>query len=135
MQIFGSTRGSGTRFFSSIDDEIEHDNLFIFDEVGWNFEPSELSAAFGLVQLVKLGENLRTRKRNFARLHDYFGARPDVFVLPRTTPELDTAEDDNPGLLLRRYCVPQGRRDRCRRPAVTCDGYILDIGCRTLIRG
>ena len=91
VQVFGSTRGSGTRFFSSIDDEIEYDNLFIFDEVGWNFEPSELSAAFGLVQLEKLGANLRTRKRNFARLHGYFGARPDVFGLPRTTPELDTA--------------------------------------------
>ena len=91
VQIFGSARGSGTRFFSSIDDEIEYDNLFIFDEVGWNFEPSELSAAFGLVQLEKLEANLRTRKRNFARLHDHFGARPDVFSLPRTTPELDTA--------------------------------------------
>ena len=35
-------------------DGIEYDNLFIFDEVGWNFEPSEISAAFGLVQLRKL---------------------------------------------------------------------------------
>ena len=33
---------------------LEYDNLFIFDEVGWNFEPSELSAAFGLVQMGKL---------------------------------------------------------------------------------
>ena len=91
VQIFGSMRGSGTRFFSSIDDEIEYDNLFIFDEVGWNFEPSELSAAFGLVQLEKLEANLRTRKRNFARLYEYFAGRPDVFGLPRTTPELETA--------------------------------------------
>ena len=35
--------GSDTRFFSSMIDGIEYDNLFIFDEVGWNFEPSELS--------------------------------------------------------------------------------------------
>ena len=91
VQIFGSRRGSGTRFFSSIDGEIEYDNLFIFDEVGWNFEPSELSAAFGLVQLEKLEANLRRRKRNFARLYGYFAGRPDVFGLPRTTPELETA--------------------------------------------
>ncbi len=91
VQLFGSMKGSGARFFSSIDDEIEYDNLFIFDEMGWNFEPSELSAAFGLVQLQKLEANLKARKRHFARLCAYFGKRPDVFDLPRTTPELDTA--------------------------------------------
>jgi len=93
-QIFGSRRrerGADRRFFSSIDGDIEYDNLFIFDEVGWNFEPSELSAAFGLVQLEKLPANLAARKRNFARLREHFGTRPDVFVLPRTTPDVDTA--------------------------------------------
>ena len=66
VQLFGSARGAGNRFFSSLDDGLEYDNLFIFDEAGWNFEPSELSAAFGLVQLDKLKVNLETRKRNFA---------------------------------------------------------------------
>jgi CDP-4-dehydro-6-deoxyglucose reductase, E1 len=91
VQLYGTKKGSGSRFFSSIDGELEYDNLFIFDEVGWNFEPSELSAAFGVVQLAKLPENLAARKRNFARLSEYFAQRPDVFVLPRTTAELDTA--------------------------------------------
>ncbi len=91
VQLFGSQKGSGSRFFSTIDGDIEYDNLFIFDAVGWNFEPSELAAAFGLVQLEKLGENLAARKRNFARLAEHFSQRPDVFVLPRTTAELDTA--------------------------------------------
>jgi len=96
-QIYGSDRrapggkGGERRFFSSIEGDIEYDNLFIFDEVGWNFEPSELSAAFGLVQLEKLPANLAARKRNFARLVEHFGTRPDVFVLPRTTAEVDTA--------------------------------------------
>ena len=59
VQLFGSAKGAGSRFFSSIEvDGPEYDNLFIFDEVGWNFEPSELAAAFGLVQLDKLKENL-----------------------------------------------------------------------------
>ena len=91
VQLFGSAKGEGNRFFSSIDDGLEYDNLFIFDEIGWNFEPSELSAAFGLVQLDKLKVNLEARKRNFARLREYFSQRPDVFSLPRTTPGLDTA--------------------------------------------
>jgi CDP-6-deoxy-D-xylo-4-hexulose-3-dehydrase len=91
VQIYGSTKGVDRRFFSSIDGDLEYDNLFIFDEVGWNFEPSELSAAFGLVQLEKLPANLAARKRNFARLREHFGSRPDVFVLPRTTTDADTA--------------------------------------------
>jgi CDP-6-deoxy-D-xylo-4-hexulose-3-dehydrase len=91
VQLFGTKKGSGNRFFSSLDDGLEYDNLFIFDEVGWNFEPSELSAAFGLVQLEKLGGNLEARKRNFSRLSECFSRRPDVFILPRTTPDLDTA--------------------------------------------
>lgn len=91
VQLYGSTKGADRRFFSSIDGDLEYDNLFIFDEVGWNFEPSELSAAFGLVQLDKLPGNLAARKRNFARLSEHFASRPEVFVLPRTTPEVDTA--------------------------------------------
>jgi dTDP-4-amino-4,6-dideoxygalactose transaminase len=92
-QLWGSKKGE-SRFFSEITgtgvDGMEYDNLFIFDEVGWNFEPSEISAAFGLVQLRKLPEFLARRRRNFERLSAYFATRPDVFVLPRTTPELET---------------------------------------------
>jgi CDP-6-deoxy-D-xylo-4-hexulose-3-dehydrase len=90
VQLFGSRKGDA-RFFSEVDDGLEYDNLFVFDEVGWNFEPSELSAAFGLVQLRKLPHNLARRKRNFALLSERFGTRPDVFELPRTLAGLDTA--------------------------------------------
>ncbi len=41
-KFFGSQKGTRT-FFSDLDG-IQYDDLFIFDEVGWNFEPSELSA-------------------------------------------------------------------------------------------
>ena len=89
-QLFGSRRGLDTRFFSDIDG-MEYDNLFIFDEVGWNFEPSEVSAAFGLVQLRKLPDNLARRQRNYDRLRAHFGTHPDVFTLPRTLEGLETA--------------------------------------------
>jgi CDP-6-deoxy-D-xylo-4-hexulose-3-dehydrase len=87
-QLFGSKKDD-KRFFSDVDG-LEYDNLFIFDEVGWNFEPSELSAAFLRVQLEKLPQFLQQRKRNFARLTDRFGRHPDAFVLPRTLEDLDT---------------------------------------------
>ena len=92
-QLWGSKKGD-KRFFSSIPgsdgDGMEYDNLFIFDEVGWNFEPSEISAAFGLVQLRKLPGFLERRQRNFRLLSEYFATHPEVFVLPRTLEGLDT---------------------------------------------
>jgi CDP-4-dehydro-6-deoxyglucose reductase, E1 len=90
VQLFGSRKGGGDRFFSDLDG-IEYDNLFIFDEAGWNFEPSELSAAFGVVQMRKLPANLERRKRNFALLCERLARHPGCFVLPRTTPGIDTA--------------------------------------------
>ena len=81
--------GSYYTFFTEVDG-IEYDNLFIFDEVGWNFEPCEISAAFGNVQLKKLPRNLARRQRNFDILSAFFGTYPDVFVLPRQLDELET---------------------------------------------
>jgi CDP-4-dehydro-6-deoxyglucose reductase, E1 len=88
VKLFGSRKGE-RRFFSDVDG-LEYDDLFIFDELGWNFEPSELSAAFGVVQMGKLPANLARRKRNFELLTERFARHGDVFVLPRTTPGVDT---------------------------------------------
>jgi dTDP-4-amino-4,6-dideoxygalactose transaminase len=88
VQLYGSRKGD-KRFFSDVDG-LEYDNLFIFDEVGWNFEPSEVSAAFGSVQVGKLPTFLARRQRNFARLSEHLGRHPDVFVLPRTLEGLET---------------------------------------------
>jgi dTDP-4-amino-4,6-dideoxygalactose transaminase len=96
-QFYGTKKGD-KRFFTEVDG-IEYDNLFIFDEVGWNFEPCEISAAFGVVQLRKLPQNLARRQRNFELLSAFFGTYPDVFVLPRQTPELETGWHMFPVLL------------------------------------
>lgn len=90
LQLFGSLKGKVDRFFSAIDDGLEYDNIFIFDENGWNFEPSELSAAFGLVQLDKLGDNLTRRQRNFELTSSHFAKYPHLFVLPRLTEGIET---------------------------------------------
>jgi CDP-6-deoxy-D-xylo-4-hexulose-3-dehydrase len=104
VQLFGSRKGVDKRFFSTIEagpaggepnrpdgpDVLEYDNLFIFDEVGWNFVPSELSAAFGLVQLDKLAGNLARRQRNFELTRAHFARRPDLFTLPRLTEGVET---------------------------------------------
>jgi CDP-6-deoxy-D-xylo-4-hexulose-3-dehydrase len=88
LAFFGSKKGQ-RNFFSDVDG-FEYDDLFIFDEVGWNFEPSELSAAFGCVQMRKLPTNLARRQRNFELLGQALATRPEVFSLPRTTPGIET---------------------------------------------
>lgn len=90
LQLFGSLKGKVDRFFSAIDDGLEYDNIFIFDENGWNFEPSELSAAFGLVQLDKLDENLARRQRSFAITSSHLAKYPHLFILPRLTDGIET---------------------------------------------
>jgi CDP-6-deoxy-D-xylo-4-hexulose-3-dehydrase len=89
IQLYGSRQGE--RDFWEDLDGIRYDNLFIFDELGWNFEPSELGAAFGLAQLDKLDANYERRHRNFDRYTELFRQHEDRFVLPRTADGLHTA--------------------------------------------
>ncbi len=89
LQFFGSKRGE-RNFWEELDG-IHYDNQFIFDELAWNFEPSEMGAAFGLVQLSKLDDNLACRRKNFDRYTEYFSAHQDRFVVPRQLADLETA--------------------------------------------
>ena len=67
-------------------DGIPYDAKFVFSDVGHNFEPSELGAAFGLVQLSKLEDNIKAREWAFARQTAYFTKYGDWFELPAQTP-------------------------------------------------
>lgn len=89
-QLYGSTRGQERSFWEDLDG-IRYDNLFIFDDVAWNFEPSELGAAFGLRQLDKLPANYERRRRNFDLYTEVLARHPDAFVPPRQLDGLDTA--------------------------------------------
>ena len=52
-------RASDDRF-GPLADGTPYDLIFVFDDMGYNFEPSEIMAAYGLVQMDKLGELQRT---------------------------------------------------------------------------
>ncbi len=71
-------------------DGIDYDAKFLFDELGFNVEPSEMGAAFGLVQLGKLEHNIAAREHNFRRQHDFFKRFEDWFELPRQHPAART---------------------------------------------
>ena len=62
---------------------IPYDAKFVFSRIGHNMEPSEMGAAFGLVQLDRLDGNIRIREHNFARQLAFFSEYADWFMLPR----------------------------------------------------
>jgi CDP-4-dehydro-6-deoxyglucose reductase, E1 len=89
LHFFGSKRRD--RSFWEDLDGIHYDNQFIFDELAWNFEPSEIGAAFGLEQLKKLPANVARRTRNFTLYTEYFSRHEDRFSLPKVTEGVETA--------------------------------------------
>ncbi|HEX4019085.1 MAG TPA: DegT/DnrJ/EryC1/StrS family aminotransferase [Frankiaceae bacterium] len=86
-QLYGS---KNTRNLWADLDGVSYDSTFIFDEVGWNFLPNELNAAFGVQQLDKLDDYRERRRANCARYVECMAKHPELFVLPRITDGLDT---------------------------------------------
>ena len=68
-------------------DGILYDKKFVFESIGHNLEPSELGAAFGLVQLKKLKTNLRKREINFNLHTKYLNKYTKYFILPKQLPQ------------------------------------------------
>jgi CDP-6-deoxy-D-xylo-4-hexulose-3-dehydrase len=81
--LFGSRKGSTDRF-GQLADGTDYDLVFVFDTIGYNFEPSELGAAYGVVQLGKLERFNAQRQANWQRLEDFLAGRPGV-TTGRTT--------------------------------------------------
>ena len=87
--LFGSRKGSEDRF-GPLSDGTPYDLLFVFDDMGYNFEPSEIMAAYGLVQMDKLPEFNARRQRNKRALDEALVPHADRVVAPRTTEGVDT---------------------------------------------
>ncbi len=79
--VFSESENIESRFSRKIDD-ILYDGKFIFDDVGYNFLPLEISAAFGNVQLDKLKEFVKIRERNYKFLVKLYSKYSDFFYLP-----------------------------------------------------
>ena len=67
-------------------DGIQYDKKFVFEKIGHNLEPSELGAAFGLIQLKKLKSNLRKRETNFKIHSNFLKKYSKYFILPKQLP-------------------------------------------------
>ncbi len=69
---------------------IPYDAKFVFEEPGYNIEPSEMGAAFGNVQLDDLAHNIDTRTRNYGRMREFFSQYEEHFILPKQLPDSRT---------------------------------------------
>ncbi len=83
--LFVESEAIENRFNVKLDD-IEYDAKFLFEDLGYNLEPSEISAAFGLVQLGKLDNNIRVREQAFDAHRAFFANYEHWFVLPEQLP-------------------------------------------------
>ncbi len=73
---YGETEDYNRRFDCKIGG-YDYDDKYVFDDLGYNFMPSEISAAFALVQIDNLESNLQGRVNNFEILSDSFSRSPN----------------------------------------------------------
>ncbi len=87
--LFSESEAIENRFNVHLDG-IQYDAKFVFEEIGYQLEPSEISAAFALVQLNKLDQNIKARQINFEKHTEFFQQYEKFFVLPRQNPNAET---------------------------------------------
>lgn len=79
--IFNESENVNKRFNIKISG-IDYDAKYVFSDLGYNFLPSEISAAFALEQIKKLKENIKIRNKNFEYLRNFFSNYKKYFKLP-----------------------------------------------------
>ena len=69
---------------------VNYDKKFVFSEVGYNFEPSEIGASFGLVQLKKFRKFRKIRNDNFNLHLKFFKKFEKYFISPKIEKNVKT---------------------------------------------
>ena len=68
----------------------DYDRKFVFSEAGYNFEPSEVGASFGLIQLKKFKKFNMLRNRNFKLHCNFFKKFNNHFIIPKIEKNVKT---------------------------------------------
>lgn len=79
--LFNESEEINKRFNVKVDG-IQYDSKYIFNDIGYNFLPSEISAAFALEQLKKLKQIVYKRIQNFEKIKKFFKKYNQYFKLP-----------------------------------------------------
>ena len=86
---FNESESANKRFNVKISG-INYDAKYIFSDFGYNFLPSEISAAFALEQIKKLSTNISIRNKNFEYLGNFFKTYNHFFKLPEVNKGVKT---------------------------------------------
>ena len=87
--VFNESEGIKLRFSKKVDG-IPYDGKYIFSALGYNFLPSEISAAFAIEQLKKLKNNIKIRIKNFNFLLNFFKKYTNYINLPSQNKNVKT---------------------------------------------
>ena len=87
--VFNESEGINLRFNTKVDG-IPYDGKYIFSAMGYNFLPSEISAAFAIEQLKKLKKNIKVRINNFEFLKNFFKKYSSYLKLPIQNKKIKT---------------------------------------------
>ena len=87
--LFSDSEAIENRFNIDLDG-LQYDAKFVFEEIGYQLEPSEISAAFALVQFKKLSENIKARQVNFDLHYEFLSNYDQYFDLPEQNPNAET---------------------------------------------
>ena len=68
----------------------DYDKKFVFSEIGYNFEPSEVGASFGLIQIKKFDQFSKIRVKNFNMHKKFFSNLKDFFIIPKIMKNVQT---------------------------------------------
>ncbi len=101
--LFSDSEAIENRFNIDLDG-VQYDAKFVFEEIGYQLEPSEISAAFALVQYKKLSKNIKARQANFNHHYKFLAKYDQYFDLPVQNPNAETGwlafpvivKDDSP---------------------------------------
>lgn len=88
--LFKESEAIENRFNINLDG-LQYDAKFVFEEIGYQMEPSEISAAFALVQFKKLASNIKARQENFNLHYQFLSQYDKFFELPVQNPNSETA--------------------------------------------
>tara|TARA_A100001011_G_scaffold400274_1_gene513731 strand:- start:3611 stop:4819 length:1209 start_codon:yes stop_codon:yes gene_type:complete len=87
--LFSDSEAIENRFNIDLDG-VQYDAKFVFEEIGYQLEPSEISAAFALVQYKKLSKNIKARQVNFNHHYQFLSKYNQYFDLPVQNPNAET---------------------------------------------
>lgn len=87
--LFAESENIEERFKTKLG-TIPYDAKYFFQEIGYNFLPNEMCAAFGNAQLEKLSKFRKIREYNFKYLINFLKKYEEFFILPKQDKKVST---------------------------------------------